>query len=121
MITAGGFKIGRFFKFEIRISGKKHIVDDQKKMTLFQLASCQFGHINDIATRDLSTDDCDTKVSDELDGVNDNTNDIIKVNGKAEEHSNVGENDSNSESMENESEQPSTDEKVAASSVEKDI
>ena len=75
------FKIERFFKFERRLGSKNIIVDDQENMTLFQLSSCRLGYSNDIATGD-----CDTKESDELDKVNNNTNDDIKVNGKVEEH-----------------------------------
>ena len=81
-------------------------------MTLLQLASCLFGHSNDISTWDLSTVDCDTKGSDESNEVNNNTSDNIEVNGKAEEHPSGVESNSYSESMENESEKSSADEEV---------
>ena len=51
--------------------------------------------------------------------VNDNTNDNTKINRKAEEHQIVVESDSNSKSMDIESENASTDEEVAGSSVRK--
>ena len=86
-------------------------------MTLLRLASCHFIHSNDIATGDLSIDDCDTKESDESDEVNNNTNDNIKVNGKAEKHPSGAESDPNSEFIENESEISSADEEVVASGV----
>ena len=85
------------------LATKNLIMDDQENMTLLQLDSCWFGHSNDIATGDLSTDDYDTKESDELDEVSDNTNDNIGVNSKAEKHPSSVESNSNSESMEKES------------------
>ena len=87
--------------FERRLGGKKRIVDDQENMTLFQLVSCWLGHSSGIATGDLSTDYYGKKESDDSDKANDNTNSNIEVDGKAEEHPNGVENDSNSELMEN--------------------
>ena len=52
-----------------------------------------------------------------MDEVNNSTNDDIKVNGKAEEHPSGVESDSYSESIENECEELSADEEVAASGV----
>ena len=66
--------------------------------------------------------DCDRKESDELNEVNDNTNDNIRINGKAEEHPSAVESDSNSKLMENKYENRSSDAEVTASSVgENDI
>ena len=48
------------------------IMDNEEDMTLSQLGTCRIGHSSDIATEDLSTNDCETKKSDESDGVNDN-------------------------------------------------
>ena len=92
-------------------------MDDEEDMTLSLLGTCQFGHRNAMATTDLSTDDCDRKDSDELDEVNNNTNNIIKISGKAEEGPGVVESDYNSELMKNESENPSTDEEIVALSM----
>ena len=72
-------------------------------MTLSQLGTSQFGHNNDITTKDLSTDDCDRNESDELEEVDGNTNESVKINGKAEEDPSVVESDSNSDLMKNRS------------------
>ena len=82
-------------------------MDDEEDMTLSQLGTCRIGHSSDIATEDLSTNDCETKKSDESDGVNNNTN--------AEEHlSGVG-SVSYSELIGNSSEKSRVHEKFAAS------
>ena len=52
-----------------------------------------------------------------MDEVNNNTNDNIEISGKAEEHPSVVDINSNSKSMENEPENPCTDEEVVALSV----
>ena len=54
-----------------------------------------------------------------MDEVNDDTNDNNEINCEAEEHLSVVERDSNSEPMDIESENASTDEEVVESSVQK--
>ena len=78
------------------IFSRELTTDDKEDMTLSQLGTSQFGHSNDIATKDLSADDCDRNESDELEGSNDNTNKSIKIKGKAEEDPSVVESNSNS-------------------------
>ena len=39
------------------IFSREVIMDDKEDMTLSQLGTCQFGHNNDIAKKDLSADD----------------------------------------------------------------
>ena len=91
------------------------IMDDKEDMTLSQLATCQIGNNDGIATGVLSTSDCDRKKSDESDELNDDTNDDIEVNRKTEEHLSDVEIISYSESIGNDSEKSSAHEEVAAS------